>query len=196
MGIHGEVDDRARPEDQVGRIAVALVLPHRMPDGLVRQRILQFGRRRRDAVNEQRQVDRVCGVRLTVMQLPDDAQAVRLVSLPQRRREPVRRGEEREPERDPVHLRSAAQHIDRSARGELVGDVLGNPLPGDRGTAEAAGSAAPTRPAATLAGTRPARTAPAQGSGRTHWAVRRSSPRPADAPRSNPRTPIPRSPSP
>lgn len=57
--VDGEVHQRAGAEDQVGRIAVALVLPDRVPDALLGERVLQLGRRGRDSVDEERQVDRV-----------------------------------------------------------------------------------------------------------------------------------------
>ena len=55
--VDREVDDRAPRERDVRRVAVAPVLRDRVLDVLAGERVLELGRRDRDPVEEEREVD-------------------------------------------------------------------------------------------------------------------------------------------
>ncbi len=130
VGVDGEVDERAGPEDQVRRVAVRAVLLHRVLNALAREGILQLGRRGGDAVDDEHEVERVGVGGLAVVELADDGGAVRRVPLDERRRERVRRPEEAGAERDAVELHHVAQDADGAAVVEERRDVLRHLRPG------------------------------------------------------------------
>ena len=59
LGIDREVHERPAAEGDVGRVAIGPVLALGVLDGLVRQWVLQLGRRDRDAVDEEAEVERL-----------------------------------------------------------------------------------------------------------------------------------------
>ena len=61
VGVYGEVSQRAALEfeDRLARVAVPLVLPACVLDGLAGERILQLQRRHRNAVQAQRDIERL-----------------------------------------------------------------------------------------------------------------------------------------
>jgi hypothetical protein len=85
---------RPTAESDVGRVAIGSVLVLGVLDGLVREGVLQLGRRDRDAVDEEAQVEGPRRRRL-VRELARDCEAVGEVSLGQLGCEPVGRLEER-----------------------------------------------------------------------------------------------------
>jgi hypothetical protein len=91
---------------------------------LTGKRVLQFGGRSGDAVNDEHEVERVRGCRLAVVQLPDDRGAIALVALRQLRRQRVGRLEEAGAECDAVQLDRRSENADRAAGVEERGDVL------------------------------------------------------------------------
>ena len=75
--VHGEVDDAAAElEQQLPRVAVALVLLDGVLDGLLGQAVLQLERGDRQAVDEQAQVEGELRLVAAVAQLARDAEAV------------------------------------------------------------------------------------------------------------------------
>ena len=73
--VHGEVHDAAAElEEQLPRVAVALVLLHGVLDGLLGQAVFQLERGDRQAVDEKAEVERELGLVLAVAQLPGDAE--------------------------------------------------------------------------------------------------------------------------
>ena len=76
--VHREMDGAAaEPEKQLPRVAVALVLLDGVLDGLLRQAVLELERSDRQAVDEERHVERQPGFVLRVVQLARDAEDVR-----------------------------------------------------------------------------------------------------------------------
>jgi hypothetical protein len=76
MVIHREMGDASAELEQfLARISVALVLLDRILDGLLGQAVFQLECRDRQAVDEQRQVERV-GISLAVAQLPGHREPV------------------------------------------------------------------------------------------------------------------------
>jgi len=64
LGIDGEVHERPPAEGDVGRVTIGPVLVLGVLDGLVCERVLQFGGGNRDAVDEEAEVDRLGGGRI------------------------------------------------------------------------------------------------------------------------------------
>ena len=124
VGIDREVDERATREGHVRGIAVGPVLVLRVLDGLVRERVLELGRRDRDPVEEEREVERLGRGRL-VRELAGDRQAVRLVERGELGREAVRGLEEREADLDAVVVDPVAEDVDRAALVELLREPVG-----------------------------------------------------------------------
>ena len=94
-GIDGEVDEcpLLELEDLVPRIAIGHVLVPGVNDGLAGERVFQFGRGHRNAVQAQHQIERLGRLPLAVVQLPSDGQAVGAVQplrCPGSSRGPVR----------------------------------------------------------------------------------------------------------
>ena len=131
LGVDGEVHDRPT-QQRVLRITVRAVLRPGVLDGLAGDRVLQLGRRHRDPVHEQAQVERLRRVRL-VRQLPGHRQPVLLVPLDQLRRQPRGGLEVRQPERHAEILDAVPYHIDRAPSIDLLGEPPHEPtlrLPG------------------------------------------------------------------
>jgi hypothetical protein len=72
------MDDRPPSEGHVLRVAVASVLGDRMLDVLPGERVLQLRRRDRDAVQVEREIDRL--VRVLVNELAHEREPVRFVA--------------------------------------------------------------------------------------------------------------------
>ena len=74
--IDGEMNHAAAEFEQLlARVAVALVLLDGVFDRLLGQAVLEFERRDRQAVDEQRQVERMGGVVAAVAKLAGDARS-------------------------------------------------------------------------------------------------------------------------
>ena len=127
--VDREVHERPAAEDQVVGVAVGPVLRHRVLDGLVGQRILQLGGRDRDPVDHQDHVERVRGIRLRVVQLPDDTQPIRGVAPGLLLVETTRRLEEAQPDAHARVLHRGPQHADRAPVVERIDDDLEELLP-------------------------------------------------------------------
>ena len=77
MVVDGEVDDAAAElEQQLARVAVALVLLDRVLDRLLGEAVLQLEGGDRQAVDEQAEVERKLRLVAAVAELPGDAEAV------------------------------------------------------------------------------------------------------------------------
>src|SRR4051794_25268054 len=75
--VDRKVDDAAAElEEQLVRIAVALVLLHRILDGLFRKAVLQFKRDHGQAVDEERDIERELRFVAAVPELPRNAEPV------------------------------------------------------------------------------------------------------------------------
>ena len=80
--VHGEVHDAAAElEEQLARVAVALVLLDGVLDRLLGQAVLQLEGGDRQAVDEQAEVERELRLVAAVAELAGDAEAVRRVAL-------------------------------------------------------------------------------------------------------------------
>ena len=114
FGVHREVDQRPplELEDRLARVAVLLVLPARLFHRLARERVLQLQRGDRDAVQAQRDIERLLRAWREV-QLPGQPQAVRGVACLQLRVQLVRRLEEGRVQRPPIALEAVAQRCER-----------------------------------------------------------------------------------
>ena len=118
--VDGEVDDAAAElEEQLARVAVALVLLDRVLDRLLGEAVLQLEGGDRQAVDEQAEVERELRLVAAVAELAGDAEAVGRVALDRRRRCPAtacrRRGRVMRAVLDAV-----AQHVDHAALGDLA----------------------------------------------------------------------------
>ena len=118
---------RPTAEGHVGRVAIGSVLVLGVLDGLARERVLQLGRRNRDAVDEQAQVEGLGGSRV-VWELARDREAVGEVSLGQLGRQAVGRLEEGQADLDAVVIDAVAQDIDRAALVDLLRESIGKLL--------------------------------------------------------------------
>ena len=118
--VHREVDDAAAElEQQLARVAVALVLLDGVVDRLLGEAVLQLEGGDRQAVDEQRQVERELRLVAAVAQLAGDAEAVRARSARPPSRCPARRAVE-QVEVVRAVLDAIAQHIDHAALGDLA----------------------------------------------------------------------------
>ncbi len=80
--VHREVGHAAAELKQLlARVAVLLVLPHRIVNGLLGEAVLQFEREDRQAVDEEPEVERPLRLVAAVAKLPDDAEAILLETL-------------------------------------------------------------------------------------------------------------------
>ena len=105
LGIHGEMNQCAslELEDRLTRVPLALVLAPSVLDGLAGERVLQFQRHHRNAVQAQRDVERLLGVRRE-MELAGKSQAVGGIASLEFRIQIVRRLEVRRAKRSAVAL--------------------------------------------------------------------------------------------
>jgi hypothetical protein len=110
FGIDGEVHQRAalKFEDRLARIAIVLVLPSRVLDRLSCERILELHGGDGDAIQAERDIERLLRARREV-QLPRDAEPVGGVARLQFRIQFVRRLEVSHVQRPPVTLEAMAQ---------------------------------------------------------------------------------------
>jgi hypothetical protein len=109
--VDGEVHQRPRleAEDRRPRVAVMPILMPGVTDLLARQGILQLRRGDGQPVQEQDQVQLIVGLRV-VAELTDDAQAVLVVQLPNRRVQVMAGPNVGEPDPLAVELEAPAQH--------------------------------------------------------------------------------------
>jgi hypothetical protein len=122
--VDGEVDQGSAGQGDVGRVPVDAVLGLGVLDGLVGERVLEFGGGGRDAVYQQGQVDGLGGVRL-VGELAGDGDPVGVVEGGEGLGEAVSGPEVGEMEGDPEVHHSVSQHVDRAPLVEFGGEPLG-----------------------------------------------------------------------
>ena len=115
LGVHGKVHQRAvlEFEDRLVRVAILPILPARILDPLARERVLQFHRSHRDAVQAQRHIEGFFRAR-RVMELPGQSQPIRGVAGFEFRIQLVRRLEVRRMERSPIALEPVSQRRERT----------------------------------------------------------------------------------
>jgi len=117
--VHGEVDQAAAElEELLPRVAVALVLLHRVGHGLLGQAVLQLEGGHRQAVDEKGQVEGQRRLVVAVAELPGDAEPVLPVQLHGLGIAGRGRAEEEVQVERPV-LHAVAQHVDDAASGDL-----------------------------------------------------------------------------
>ena len=122
--VHGEVDEGAPAEGDVGRVPVRAVLGDGVLDVLVGEGVLQLGGGGRDAVDEERQVDGLVGVRV-VGELAGDGDAVGVVEGRECGGEAVGGLEVGELDRDAEVNDAVAEDVDGAAVVEFRGEALG-----------------------------------------------------------------------
>ena len=115
-------------EERLARVAVGLVLPDRVLDGLARQRVLELGREDGYAVQEEHQVEALL-VLGAVPNLSGNREEVRPVEPPHLLVEPARGAKVRETERAAHVLEAAPEHIERVAPLDLGREPFQEPLP-------------------------------------------------------------------
>ena len=115
-------------EERLARVAVGLVLPDRILDGLAGERILELGGEDGNAVQEQNQVEALF-VLDAVPDLPGDREEVRPVEPPRLLVEPARRAEVREPEPAAHVLETPPEDLERAPPLDLGRKALQEPLP-------------------------------------------------------------------
>ena len=129
LGIDREVRETpAVGQQRLAGIAVGLVLPDRVLDGLAGERILELGREDRDAVQKQHHVEALL-VPGAVADLAGDCEEVGGVQPPRLLVEPARRAEVREPERATHVLHAAPQDVEGTAAFDFQREALQEPLP-------------------------------------------------------------------
>ena len=116
-------------EERLARVAVLLVLAARVLDRLAGERVLQLQRRDRDAVQAQRDVERLLRARREV-KLAGQPEAVRRVARLQLRVQLVRRLEEGHVQRPAVALEAVAQRRERAVRVHPLAEVAEDLLAG------------------------------------------------------------------
>ena len=109
----------AQLEQLLAGVAVPAVLPDGVLGGLLRETVLQLEREDRQAVDEQRDVQRLLGPVAAVPELPGDGEPVLAITLPRpcvaRRRRPVEQVQVMRAMPDPV-----AEHVDGAALRDLA----------------------------------------------------------------------------
>ena len=119
-------------EDRLARVAGLLVLSARILDPLARERVLQFHRDHRDAVQTQYHIERLLGARRKV-KLPSQPQAVRGVACFKFGVQFMRRLEERRMKRPAVAFEAVAQGRERAVLvhplTQVAEDLLAGLLP-------------------------------------------------------------------
>ena len=118
--IKREVGDAsAELEEQVPRVAVALVLHYRVVEGLLGDVVLQLERKNRKPVHERHEVKREPGGRHAVVHLPGDREPVGREQLSGPRIAGRRRREEQVHVMLPV-IHALAKHVDDPVAGDLA----------------------------------------------------------------------------
>ena len=118
--VHREVGHAAAELEQLlAGVAVILVLPHRIVNGLLGEAVLQLEREDRQAVDEEPDVERPLGVVAAVAELPDDGEAVLLEAL-LRPHVPGRRRAVEQVQVVRAVSDAVAQHVDGAALGDLA----------------------------------------------------------------------------
>ncbi len=118
--VDGEVGHAAAEREQLlARVAVAPVLPDRVVHRLPGQAVLQLEGEDRQAVDEERDVQRPLRLAAAVAQLPDDREAVPLEPFPRRRVPRRRRAVEQVDVVRPMPD-AVAQHVDDAALRDLA----------------------------------------------------------------------------
>ena len=134
LGIHGKVHQRAALEfeDRLALVAVLLVLPARILDALVCERILQLHRGYRNAVQAQRDIQRLVGGACREVELAGQAQPVGGVAGFKLRIQLVRRLEVRRTQRSTVAFEPVSQHgqraVDVHPLAQIAEDLLAGPV--------------------------------------------------------------------
>ena len=129
LRVDGEVGEApAVGEERLVRIAVGLVLPDRVLDGLAGERVLELGREDGYAIQEQHEIEALL-VPGAVADLAGDGEEVRPVETPDLLVEPARGAKVREPERAAHVLQAAPEDFKRTAPLDLGQKALQEPLP-------------------------------------------------------------------
>ena len=115
LGVHGKMHQRAalECEDRLARVAVLLVLPACILDPLARERILQLQRGHWNAVQAQRDIERLLGV-WREMELAGQSQAIRGIAGCEFWIQLVRRLEVRRMKRSTIALEPVSQRRERT----------------------------------------------------------------------------------
>ncbi len=122
--VHSEVGQApAESEERLPRVPVEPVLPDRILDGLPGEGVLQLGGEDRDAVEEDREVQALLLVLLTVAELAHHAEQVRLVALLEFFVQPRGRPEERQGELAPGIFDPPPEHVQRPPSLDLPGQA-------------------------------------------------------------------------
>ena len=120
LGVHGEVGEAAAVgEEGLARIAVGSILPDRVLNVLAVEWVLELGREEGDAVQEEHKVEALLTL-LAEAELAHHREEVGRVQALQLLVEPARRSEVRQPELAARVLDAVAQHVERSASGDLA----------------------------------------------------------------------------
>ena len=132
LRIDGEVRETpAVGEQRLARVAVGLVLPDRVLDGLAGERVLELGGEDGDAVQEQHHVEALLAPG-AVSDLAGHGEEVGGVQPPRLLIESARRAQVREPERAAHVLHAAAQDVEGASAFDLGREAFQEPLPGLR----------------------------------------------------------------
>jgi hypothetical protein len=124
LGIDREMHEGTTGEGDAPWVALVAVLGDRVLDRLIGERVLQLRSGGREAVDEQRQVDRL-GRAGVVGKLSRDRDPVAFVALLEYGAKPVGGLEERQLDRDAEVEHAVAQHINRSPTVDLGGEAGG-----------------------------------------------------------------------
>jgi len=119
VGVNGEVDEGTSSQRDVLVVAVGAVLLDRVLDVLAGEVILELGRRDRDAVEEEAEVDGLCGFGVEG-QLPGDRQPVGVVVGHQLRRHAEGRLAIREADLHVLIADPVPEDVDRPALVDLL----------------------------------------------------------------------------
>ena len=129
LGVDGEVREAAAVgEEGLARVAVGLVLPDRVLDGLAGERILELRGEDGNAVQIQHEVEALL-VPGAVPDLAGDGEEVRAVEAPCLLVESARGAEVREPERAAHVLEAAPEDVEGAAPSNLGREALQEPVP-------------------------------------------------------------------
>ena len=129
LRVYGEMGETpAVGEERLARVAVRLVLPDRVLDGLSGQRILELGREDGNAVQEEHEVEAPL-VPDAVSDLTGDGEEVRPVEPSRLLVEPARGTKVREPERAAHVLEAAPEDLERTPPFNLGREALQEPFP-------------------------------------------------------------------
>ena len=134
LGVHGKVHQRAafEFEDRLARVAVLLVLPARILDRLARERVLQLHRGHRNAVQAQRDIQRLPGGARREVELAGQPETIGGVAGLELRIQAVRGLEVRRVEGSTVALETVSQRGERAVNvhplAQISEDLLSRPV--------------------------------------------------------------------